>query len=322
MPTIRHGRLPHRPSRRADARQGRERDSTHRRCALRAQVGRLPRHRLSRRRRGVHPESRPQAARPLLPRTARRPAGRRTEPVERRQGSVVCLADSSSSASSEQGRSSITACRCPRAAKRAGIVASVKSPGSQSASSSHVSGAETRASGVGRTEYAAARPIAGVLVVVEEHAVTFLLPPATGGEGLHHRRHLANLRPGDAGHRIEIDTQFVGMVEVVGAHRVGMQFEAREVGPSTRAPPDRAAPPPRRSAPTATPASPRPRTPGARRARASGRRTPRRRRSDSGRARWADHLPHATLPVPRPGSSERDRPSCTRAPGTAPCRDC
>ena len=46
---------------------------------------------------------------------------------------------------------------CPRAdrrcaAKRAGIVSTVKSAGSQSATSSHVSGADTRASGSGRTE--------------------------------------------------------------------------------------------------------------------------------------------------------------------------
>ena len=43
-----------------------------------------------------------------------------------------------------------------RNAKRAGIDASVKSPGSAEPISSHVSGAETRASGVGRTEYAPA----------------------------------------------------------------------------------------------------------------------------------------------------------------------
>ena len=46
--------------------------------------------------------------------------------------------------------------RSPTSAKRAGIVASVKSAGSQASTSSHVSGADTRASGVGRTEYALA----------------------------------------------------------------------------------------------------------------------------------------------------------------------
>ena len=44
----------------------------------------------------------------------------------------------------------------PTAANRAGIVVSVKSLGSQSAISSQASGAETLASGFGRTEYAAA----------------------------------------------------------------------------------------------------------------------------------------------------------------------
>jgi hypothetical protein len=44
------------------------------RLPLRAEVGRLPRHRLPRRRRRVHPEPRPAAARPLLPRAARRAA--------------------------------------------------------------------------------------------------------------------------------------------------------------------------------------------------------------------------------------------------------
>ena len=44
----------------------------------------------------------------------------------------------------------------PRSAKSAGTVASVKSAGSTSASSSQASGIETRASGVGRTEYAEA----------------------------------------------------------------------------------------------------------------------------------------------------------------------
>ena len=40
------------------------------------------------------------------------------------------------------------------AAKRSGIVRTVKSAGLQSATSSQASGAETRASGSGRTEYA------------------------------------------------------------------------------------------------------------------------------------------------------------------------
>lgn len=46
------------------------------------------------------------------------------------------------------------AIRSPSFAKRAGMVFSVKSPRSHTGTSSHVSGAETRPSGVGRTEYA------------------------------------------------------------------------------------------------------------------------------------------------------------------------
>ena len=62
----------HRPPDRADARQARRRAARRRRLPVRAQMGRLPRHRLSRRRRRVHPEPRPAAARSLLSRAARR----------------------------------------------------------------------------------------------------------------------------------------------------------------------------------------------------------------------------------------------------------
>ena len=58
--------------------------------------------------------------------------------------------------SSEYARSSIPRWRSPISAKRAGIVAIVKAAGSQSATSLQSSGAETRASGVGRIEYAPA----------------------------------------------------------------------------------------------------------------------------------------------------------------------
>jgi hypothetical protein len=44
----------------------------------------------------------------------------------------------------------------PLSAKRAGAVTSVNAAGSTSATSSHVSGIETRASGVGRTDHAEA----------------------------------------------------------------------------------------------------------------------------------------------------------------------
>ena len=39
-----------------------------------------------------------------------------------------------------------------------------------------------------------------------------------------------DLVPVDAGHRIEIDPQLVGMVEILGAHRMRVQLEAREIG--------------------------------------------------------------------------------------------
>ncbi len=68
-------RLPVRAPDRADAGEGERRPARGRRLAVRAQVGRLPRARVQGRRRGLHAEPRPQAARPLLPR-ARGPAPR------------------------------------------------------------------------------------------------------------------------------------------------------------------------------------------------------------------------------------------------------
>ena len=57
----------------------------------------------------------------------------------------------SRSGCSEWAASSIAAWRSPTAAKRAGIVATVKSSGVTPGSSSQVSGAETGALGFGRT---------------------------------------------------------------------------------------------------------------------------------------------------------------------------
>ena len=145
------------------------------------------------------------------------------------------------------------------------------------------SGIDTRASGVGRTEYARRdRAVLRVLVVVEEDAVALLLPPLARRErraraarprarararraaprsklqraldahvDVHAARagglrpadeaalveHLARderdvdglCRPADARHRVEIDAQLVGMLEVVGAHRVRVQVDAAEV---------------------------------------------------------------------------------------------
>src|SRR6516225_7319023 len=68
----------------------------------------------------------------------------------------------------------------PRSANRAGAVASVNAAGSQSATSSHSRGIDTRASGAGRTDQAG--PVLGVLVVVEEDPMAFLLPPFAARE--------------------------------------------------------------------------------------------------------------------------------------------
>ena len=40
---------------------------------------------------------------------------------------------------------------------------------------------------------------------------------------------IADLRPLDAGHRIQVDAQLVGMIEILSTHRMRMQFEAGEV---------------------------------------------------------------------------------------------
>ena len=68
------------------------------------------------------------------------------------RGRASSRAACSSSFSSEPAAASMPACGSPIAAKRPGIVDTVKSAGSHSATSSQASGAETRASGSGRTE--------------------------------------------------------------------------------------------------------------------------------------------------------------------------
>ena len=81
-----HG-TPLRTAARTDARQGRRRPAVRRRLAVRAEVGRLPGARLPRRRRGLHPVARPQAARPLLPRAGRSAPGRASRALRpRRRG--------------------------------------------------------------------------------------------------------------------------------------------------------------------------------------------------------------------------------------------
>src|SRR5205823_7325465 len=88
-----------------------------------------------------------------------------------------CDADSSRSASRDSAALSMPADASPRSANRAGAVASVNAAGSQSATSSHSKGIDTR---VGRGPHRPRRgygPVLGVLVVVEEDPTAFLLPP-------------------------------------------------------------------------------------------------------------------------------------------------
>ncbi|MFZ0296739.1 MAG: hypothetical protein WAM13_00170 [Candidatus Sulfotelmatobacter sp.] len=46
---------------------------------------------------------------------------------------------------------------------------------------------------------------------------------------LHFKRDAANIVPTDAGNRIQIDAQFIGMIEIAGAHRMRVQFDAAKV---------------------------------------------------------------------------------------------
>jgi hypothetical protein len=67
-----------------------------------------------------------------------------------------CSAESASSPSSDSAASSMPAAASPRSANLVGAVTSVNAAGSQSATSSHDSGIDTRASAVGRTDHAEA----------------------------------------------------------------------------------------------------------------------------------------------------------------------
>ena len=124
------------------------------------------------------------------------------------------------------------------------------------------------------------RPVLGVLVEVDEHALPVFLPPPAGGQlrgtALHlaghrlggqphllerpvrsdagvdveaarpgglgpggqavvlehlarHLRHVEDLRPVHAGHRVEVDAQLVGMVQIARAHRMRVEVDAAEV---------------------------------------------------------------------------------------------
>ena len=53
--------------------------------------------------------------------------------------------------------------------------------------------------------------------------------PTASSDSRHDHRDVADLRPGHARHRIEVDPQLVGMIQVVGADRVRVQVDAAEV---------------------------------------------------------------------------------------------
>ena len=172
-----------------------------------------------------------------------------------------------------------------------------------------------------RAPHFAERPVAPDAHVDMDAARAGRLRPADQPQiverGPDHPRHLADLRPLDARHRIEIHAQLVGMVEIVGAHRVRMQLEAGEVGhPQQRggiARHDLVGAAAGRKAQRHHLDPRRARF----RARASGRRTPPRCRWDSGPARWAVR-PRRGARRPRPrGSSARDPAWCGRARGNS-----
>ena len=80
------GRADAEAAHRAHAREARHRAAGRRGLAVRAEVGRLPRHRLQGRRRGVHAEPRPEAARPLFPRAVGHAAGEPARALRGRRG--------------------------------------------------------------------------------------------------------------------------------------------------------------------------------------------------------------------------------------------
>src|SRR5215813_6349907 len=48
-------------------------------------------------------------------------------------------------------------------------------------------------------------------------------------ESLDFQSHPANIGPAHTRHRIEIDAQFIGVIEIAGANRVWVQFDASEI---------------------------------------------------------------------------------------------
>ena len=116
------------------------------------------------------------------------------------------------------------ACRSPMAAKRAGIVRSVKSSGRHS--NELVPGHGRRDPPVGLRAHrvgAGHRAVLGVLVVVEEHAVALLLPPLAGGEAGRPPLHLAGEGEGGAPHLRERPAGMDPHVDVDAARARGLR---------------------------------------------------------------------------------------------------
>ena len=189
------------------------------------------------------------------------------------------------------------ACASPSCAKRAGIVASVKSPGSQRVDL--VPGQRRRHARVGRRPHRVGRgdgAVLGVLVVVEEDAVALLLPPLAGGERRRAPLDLARQRQRGAAHLVEAPAPLDAHVDVHAAR-------ARGLGPARPARGRRASRA-RRAPPRAPAATSRPAPDRGRRAARRDDRGPRR-APDAGAARGRRGSPsrraprHRAAPPPR-----------------------
>ena len=133
---------------------------------------------------------------------ARRPASCIAAATAHRPGPGARTAPAAARAN--RHAASMPACRSPIFLKRAGMVASVKSAGSQSGTSSQVkrrrhARVRRRAHRVRGSDGAVLR----VLVVVDEHAVALLLPPLAGGELRRATLDLARQRQRRAAHLVE-----------------------------------------------------------------------------------------------------------------------
>ena len=145
------------------------------------------------------------------------------------------------------------------------------------------------------------------------------LRPADDAEvverGTYHLSDRANLGPVDARHGIQIDAQFVGMIEIVGADRMRDAAPGTPDSPSSRAPRRRAGRLLPRYGRRGSSVRQRQSTAGATRVRASERRTRRRCHLDSGRGRWAGCRRRAERHRPRRGNNAPDRVWCSRPAG-------